>query len=91
MGRSNTRQTPTTIDGMVPAVTKKVLRYVFGNWFYALHQKGYEWHVILLNEVEDINKNIIPVDKDLIEDFLNFWGRNFYKFKIIKKEDTYEG
>lgn len=87
MGRQIEKSQPATIDGVTRAVAKKILSYVFGNWFYSVKQEGFEFHVILLDTVKDDDGNWCDVDKELIKDFQQFFGKHFYKIRIIKRED----
>lgn len=87
MGRNSERSTPATIDGVTKAVAKKIIKYVFGSWFYSIRQEGFEFHVILLNEVKDESGTWCEIDSDLVDDFLSYWNNNVYKIRIVKISD----
>jgi hypothetical protein len=90
MGRHAEKDKPHTITGMTTAFSRKLLQYVFGKLFYNMKQSGLIFRVILFDSVKDEDGEIITLDRDILEDFLSFWGKQSFKVIIIPKDEEHE-
>jgi hypothetical protein len=85
MTKQIVRDNPATLNGITVAIAKRLCRYAFGEHYCYLRQVFLEFRVTLYDNIPDGNGQYLSLDRNVVDDFTEYWGKEFFKIEVIKR------